>query len=103
MIMFCGYLLIYNIFYISVVNDIRFFGMLKTIGTTGRQIRALLNWQVARLTCVGITVGLILGYLVGLFIAPVVMAETNYKDFYRSSANPMFLFRQLSFPCLPYI
>ena len=30
MIMFCGYLLIYNIFYISVVNDIRFFGMLKT-------------------------------------------------------------------------
>lgn len=47
MIMFCGYLLIYNIFYISVVNDIRFFGMLKTIGTTGRQIRSLLNWQVA--------------------------------------------------------
>ena len=32
-VMFCGYLLIYNIFYISIVNDIRFFGMLKTIGT----------------------------------------------------------------------
>jgi len=38
-VMFCGYLLIYNIFYISIVNDIRFFGMLKTIGTTAKQIR----------------------------------------------------------------
>ena len=100
MIMFCGYLLIYNIFYISVVNDIRFFGMLKTIGTTGRQIRSLLNWQVARLTCVGITAGLILGYLVGLFIAPVVMAETNYKDFYRNSANPMFFISAVVFSLL---
>lgn len=41
-VMFCGYLLIYNIFYISIVNDIRFFGMLKTIGTTAKQIRTRL-------------------------------------------------------------
>ena len=47
-VMFCGYLLIYNIFYISIVNDIRFFGMLKTIGTTAKQIRTLLTWQVLR-------------------------------------------------------
>lgn len=90
MIMFCGYLLIYNIFYISVVNDIRFFGMLKTIGTTGKQIRSLLTWQVAQLTAVGISAGLILGYLVGLLAAPAVLAGTNYRDFYQNTANPMF-------------
>ena len=29
-----GYLLIYNIFYISVIKDIKYYGLLKTIGTT---------------------------------------------------------------------
>ena len=60
-VMFCGYLLIYNIFYISIVNDIRFFGMLKTIGTTAKQIRTLLTWQVLRLSAAGIGAGLVLG------------------------------------------
>ena len=41
-----------------------------------------------------------MGYLVGLFIAPVVMAETNYKDFYRSSANPMFFISAVIFSLL---
>lgn len=36
-IMLSGYLLIYNIFHISVVRDIKFYGLLKTIGTTPRQ------------------------------------------------------------------
>ncbi len=34
---FTGYLIIYNIFQISVAGDIRFYGLLKTIGTTPRQ------------------------------------------------------------------
>ncbi len=52
-----GYILIYNIFYISVVNDIRFMGSMKTIGMTGRQIRAMLNYQVMRLGAAGILLG----------------------------------------------
>lgn len=31
-----GYLIIFNVFQISVLRDIRFFGLLKTIGTTGK-------------------------------------------------------------------
>ena len=38
-IFIAGYLLIYNVFYISIAQDIRFYGMLKTLGTTARQIR----------------------------------------------------------------
>jgi ABC-type antimicrobial peptide transport system permease subunit len=89
LIMICGYLLIYNVFYISIVNDIRFFGMLKTIGMTGKQIKALLSWQIVRLTVLGILLGIVLGYAVGMGIAPVVVSYTDYGDFYRMSANPL--------------
>ena len=39
LIILTGYLIIYNIFQISVIRDIRFYGLLKTIGTTGKQIK----------------------------------------------------------------
>ena len=32
MIMFCGYFFIYNVFDISIINEIRFYGKVKTIG-----------------------------------------------------------------------
>ena len=59
LIIACGYFLIYNIFYISVVNDIRFMGEMKTIGMTGRQIRTMLRYQVRRLGVVGIAIGIL--------------------------------------------
>ncbi|MDO4276823.1 MAG: hypothetical protein Q4D16_24455 [Eubacteriales bacterium] len=88
LIMFCGYLIIYNIFYISVVNDIRFLGMMKTIGTTGTQVKKILSWQVRRLAVAGIVLGLIAGYFTALAAAPAVMAQTNYSDFYQAPDNP---------------
>lgn len=36
-----GYLIIYNVFFISVTQDIQFYGLLKTIGASGRQLRRL--------------------------------------------------------------
>ena len=45
LIIFTGYLIIYNVFQISVTNDIRFYGLLKTIGTTGRQLRRIIRYQ----------------------------------------------------------
>ena len=39
LILLTGYLIIYNVFQISVAGDIRFYGLLKTIGTTPRQLR----------------------------------------------------------------
>ena len=43
--MFCGYLLIYNVFEIAVTNDIRQYGLLRTVGTTSQQIKRLVNRQ----------------------------------------------------------
>lgn len=61
LILLCGFLLIYNIFRISVVNDIHFIGNMKTIGMTKKQICCMLAWQIRRLGTVGIMTGSVLG------------------------------------------
>lgn len=53
LIIFTGYLIIYNVFQISVSNDIRFYGLLKTIGTTGRQIKRIVRQQALLLSLEG--------------------------------------------------
>ena len=58
-----GYLIIYNIFQISVLRDLHFYGLLKTIGTTDRQIRSILSRQAWILSLIGIPIGLIGGFL----------------------------------------
>ncbi len=77
LITFTGYLIIYNVFRISVVNDIRFYGMLKTIGTTPRQVRRMIRQQALTLSVIGIPVGLILGWGIGSILVPVVIGSLN--------------------------
>lgn len=83
-----GYLIIYNVFQISVAGDVRFYGLLKTIGTTGRQIRRIVRWQALLLSGIGIPIGLIFGYLTGNLLMPVIMANLDDATVYRS-ANPV--------------
>ena len=80
LIVFTGYLIIYNVFQISVSNDIRFYGLLKTIGATGRQIRKILRQQALLLSLAGIPLGLLAGWLVGARLAPAVIAQANGID-----------------------
>ena len=71
-----GYLIIYNIFQISVLRDIRFYGLLKTIGTTSRQINRIIRRQAAALSIIGIPIGLALGFIIGKSLVPVLVAQT---------------------------
>ena len=68
-----GYLIIYNIFQISVTADIQFYGKLKTLGTTTKQLRRLIYGQAGRLSIIGIPAGLIFGWLLGSVLVPVLM------------------------------
>lgn len=77
LILFTGYLIIYNVFQISVAGDIRFYGQLKTIGTTPRQLRRIIFIQALLLSSVGIPVGLLLGWLLGGVLTPVITARLN--------------------------
>ena len=71
--MFCGYLLIYNVFEIAVTNDIRQYGLLRTVGTTSQQIKRLVNRQALYLFLMGTPLGLIFGTLLGHSILPAAL------------------------------
>ncbi len=76
----CGYLLIYNIFYISISNDIQFYGQLRTIGTTSIQISKIISKQAIKLACLGIVAGLLTSFVLSHFIIPAALrtlTETN--------------------------
>lgn len=79
-ILLTGYLIIYNIFQISIMNDIRFYGLLKTIGTTKRQLRSLIVRQVFRLSAIGIPIGLLLGYAIGVLGVPILSRLISSGD-----------------------
>lgn len=79
---FCGYLLIYNVFDIAVMQDIRRYGLYRTIGMGKKQIRRLINRQALWLSCIGTPIGLIGGYFIGKSTLPVIMSTfgTEYGN-----------------------
>ena len=72
-----GYLIIYNIFSISVKTDIRAYGLLKNVGTTGKQLKKIAHMQAWKLSAVGIPIGLLCGYLAGLCMSPSLTADAQ--------------------------
>ncbi len=89
LIIFTGYLIIYNVFQISVSNDIRFYGMLKTIGTTGRQIRRILYIQAYLLSAIGIPFGMAAGYFSGVILTKSIAGPLNGIRLSTFSADPV--------------
>lgn len=77
LILLTGYLIIYNVFQISVAGDVRFYGLLKTIGTTPRQLRRMIRQQAFFLSIIGIPLGLVLGWLLGKVLLPVIVSQLN--------------------------
>lgn len=73
LIMVAAFLIIYNVFYISLINDIRFFGTLKTLGTTKRQIKSILQRQMWILMLPGMLGGVLLGNVLGIRLAPGIL------------------------------
>lgn len=94
LVAFTGYLVIYNIFQISVAGDIRYYGLLKTIGVTPKQLRRLIRQQALLLSALGIPVGLLLGYAVGAAAVPITMSTSTMGGRYTTvSVSPwIFLF-----------
>ena len=72
-----GYLFIYNTLYISVNRDIRYFGQLKTIGTTSVQIKRIIYKQMLWNAVMGIPSGLVCSAAVGRIIIPQLLHALN--------------------------
>lgn len=95
-----GYLIIYNMFFISVAQDVQFFGLLRTIGASGKQIKGVVRKQAYRLALVGLPFGLAAGYLVGRLFLPYVLTQINIVPTGVYRINPIVLTGAAAFSML---
>lgn len=87
-IILCGYLIISNIFSISIVNDLHSYALFKVIGTTRDQLCSIVRKQVVLLCLIGIPIGIIAGYTVGYILAPYTFRILNVSVS-KVSVNPL--------------
>lgn len=74
-ILFFSSLVIYSIYYISVITDIQELGRLKALGASKKQVKKLLLSESMRLSAIAIPPGMLLGYAVPAAALP---ATVNY-------------------------
>lgn len=96
-IVLSGYLLIYNVLYIAVIKDINFYGLLKTIGTSPKQIKKIVIGQALYLSYRGILIGVILSICVSFFAIPTIL------DIFSSGMNGAEMPSEISFNPLIFI
>ena len=78
-IMLVGYLLIYNILYISVAKDIRFYALLKTVGGSNKQIKRIILNEISRLCLYGIPCGLFSALVLSYLVVPFALSVSGIK------------------------
>ncbi len=87
LVFLAGYLVIFNVFQISVASDIQFYGKLKTLGMTAKQIRKVILGQGALLSLAGIPLGMAAGYGLGFMLVPVFIPALGTESVV--SVNPL--------------
>ena len=70
-----GFLIIYNINTISVTKDIQFYGLLKTIGISPRQLKRVIYYRMGRVALLALPVGLLIGCAVTQWIVPLLLGN----------------------------
>lgn len=70
-IVFSG-LVIYSIYYVSVITDVQEIGKLKALGATKKQVKRLLVQEGMCVAVFAIPTGLIVGFLLPYFIFPMI-------------------------------
>lgn len=68
-----AYLLIYNILYLSISGNIRYYGLMQTIGMTEKQIYHLIQRQMFLVGGGGIIGGIVLGTATSFFLIPEIV------------------------------
>lgn len=65
----CG-IVIYSLFYISVIGKTKEYGRLKVLGTTPRQIKRIVRKESYSLSLVSVPIGLIIGSIIAFSLMP---------------------------------
>ncbi|MDE8732242.1 FtsX-like permease family protein [Eubacteriales bacterium DFI.9.88] len=75
-----AYLLVYNILSLSVSGNIRYYGLLRTVGMTGRQINGLIRKQMLFTGAIGMAGGFLLGAAASFFLIPAVVKTLGIRQ-----------------------
>lgn len=67
-ILFVSILVIYSVFYLSVIGRIKQFGQLRTIGMTKKQIKKMITKEGLLLSAIGIPIGILCGSIIGYLV-----------------------------------
>lgn len=86
LILLCVFLLNYNVMMISISKDIKYYGLLKTIGATNKQIRRIIYKQTFKIGCLGGGIGFFISFLVIKLILPKILSK-YYLHNYGVSSN----------------
>ena len=70
-----GFLIIYNINAISVTKDVQFYGLLKTLGISPRQLKRVIYYRMGRVLVLALPVGLLLGCVMTQWIVPLLLGD----------------------------
>lgn len=65
-------LVIYNIYYISVVERIQQIGTLSSIGTSPKQLKKMVRYEGLLSSIKGIPLGILLGYFISYILVPLI-------------------------------
>ena len=82
LLMFTGYLVIYNIFEISITQDIHFWALLRMIGTDKKTIIRIVRLQASMLMILGIPLGIMIGGVLGNILFPYIARTTTINEGY---------------------
>ena len=91
LILFGAAMLLYNVMYISLSRDIRQYGLLKTMGTTKKQLRSIVLRQTGRLLAGGCVLGGAAGILITVTVIPRLLSGMYLQG--RGEASAMIAFR----------
>lgn len=106
-VVFSSMLVIYSIFYVSIINKVQEYGKLRAIGATKKQIKRIIFREGFILATISIPIGVILGYLlcdliiikliqlnkynIGRFNLPIIIGIViiSYLTVFMSLIKPM--------------
>lgn len=90
-IIFSG-LVIYSIYYVSVITDVQEIGRLKALGASKKQIKKLLLTEGMRISSAAVPAGLVLGYLLPRFLLTAILKKVVEQSLFISEIEEVHMF-----------
>ncbi|MDO4170041.1 MAG: ABC transporter permease [Lachnospiraceae bacterium] len=86
-----AYLLIYNIMYMSISGNVRYYGLLATIGMSEKQIYQYVQRQMLIIGAIGTGVGILIGAITSLKFIPAIVKTLGIRESTQMTLHPLVL------------